>query len=174
MNLKEKIETEQQEQPVIFLYMEGMFWKAYEQSAMRFAKEVKAYKLQKRFVKAVNGEVVSMIYDNLPVYKATYDLLLTVYRLNRNFQRDYRYTLGENVKNELVALLVCIYHANSTLQKTEHLVKAREHVVVVKLQIRLLMDLKQISLKQYAAAAEQIESVSKQLAAWHKSSERNK
>ena len=60
MNLKEKIETEQQEQPVIFLYMEGMFWKAYEQSAMRFTKEVKAYKLQKRFVKAVNGEVVSM------------------------------------------------------------------------------------------------------------------
>ena len=45
MNLKEKIETEQQEQPVIFLYMEGMFWKAYEQSAMRFTKEVKAYKL---------------------------------------------------------------------------------------------------------------------------------
>ena len=115
-----------------------------------------------------------MIYDNLPVYKATYDLLLTVFRLNRNFQRAYRYTLGENVKNELVALLVCIYHANSTQQKTEHLVKAREHVVVVKLQIRLLMDLKQISLKQYAAAAEQIESVSKQLAAWHKSSERNK
>lgn len=115
-----------------------------------------------------------MIYDNLPVYKATYDLLLQVFRMNRNFQRDYRYTLGENVKNELIALLVCIYQANSTTQKSIHLQKAREHVVVVKLQIRLLMDLKQINLKQYATAAEQIESVSKQLAAWHKSSERNK
>ena len=115
-----------------------------------------------------------MIYDNLPVYKATYDLLLQVFRMNRNFQRDYRYTLGENVKNELIALLVCIYQANSTAQKSVHLQKAREHVVVVKLQIRLLMDLKQINLKQYATAAEQIESVSKQLAAWHKSSERNK
>ena len=113
-----------------------------------------------------------MIYDNLPVYKATYDLLLQVFRMNRNFQRDYRYTLGENVKNELIALLVCIYQANSTTQKSVYLQKAREHVVVVKLQIRLLMDLKQINLKQYATAAEQIESVSKQLAAWHKSSER--
>lgn len=113
-----------------------------------------------------------MIYDNLPVYKSTYDLLLMVFRLNRNFQRDYRYTLGENVKNELVALLVCIYQANSTVQKVPHLQKAREHVVVVKLQIRLLMDLKQINLKQYAAAAELIESISKQLAAWHKSSEK--
>lgn len=118
--------------------------------------------------------VETMIYDNLPVYKATYDLLLQVFRMNRNFQRDYRYTLGENVKNELIALLVCIYQANSTAQKSIHLQKAREHVVVVKLQIRLLMDLKQINLKQYATAAEQIESVSKQLAAWHKSSERNK
>ena len=94
-----------------------------------------------------------MIYDNLPVYKASYDLLLTIFRLNRNFQRDYRYTLGENVKNELIALLVCIYQANSTTQKAPHLLKAREHVVVIKLQIRLLMDLKQINLKQYATAA---------------------
>lgn len=114
-----------------------------------------------------------MIYDNLPVYKATYDLLLLVFRLNRNFQRDYRYTLGENVKNELVALLVCIYQANATVQKVPHLLKAKEHVVVIKLQIRLLMDLKQINLKQYATAAELIESVSKQLAAWHKSNERS-
>ena len=113
-----------------------------------------------------------MIYDNLPVYKATYDLLLLVFRMNRNFQRDYRYTLGENVKNELIALLVCIYQPNSTAQKIVHLQRAREHVVVVKLQIRLLMDLKQINLKQYATAAEQIESISKQLAAWYKSSER--
>ena len=113
-----------------------------------------------------------MIYDNLPVYKATYDLLLLVFRMNRNFQRDYRYTLGENVKNELIALLVCIYQANSTAQKMVHLQRARGHVVVVKLQIRLLMDLKQINLKQYATAAEQIESISKQLAAWYKSSER--
>ncbi len=113
-----------------------------------------------------------MIYDNLPVYKATYDLLLQIFRMNRNFQRDYRYTLGENVKNELIALLVCIYYANSTVQKAAYLQKAKEHMVRVKLQVRLLMDLKQISLKQYATAAEQMESVSKQLTAWYKSSEK--
>lgn len=60
MNLKEKLEAEQQDEPLVFLYMEGMFWKAYEQSAMRFTKEVKAYRLQKRFVKTVNSEIVSI------------------------------------------------------------------------------------------------------------------
>ena len=60
MNLKEKIDAEQQDRPLVLLYMEGMFWKAYEQSAMRFTKEIKAYKLQKRFFKNVNSEVVSL------------------------------------------------------------------------------------------------------------------
>ena len=64
MNLKEKLEAELQDEPLVFLYMEGMFWKAYEQSAMRFTKEVKAYRLQKRFVKTVNSEIVSMGFPN--------------------------------------------------------------------------------------------------------------
>lgn len=64
MNLKNKLEAERQDEPLILLYMEGIFWKAYEQSAMRFAKEVKAYKLQKRFIKTVNREVVSMGFPN--------------------------------------------------------------------------------------------------------------
>ena len=110
-----------------------------------------------------------MIYENLPVYKATYDLLLSVFRLGRNMQREYRYTLGESMKRELTDLLVCIYKANAVRQKVPVLQEAREHVVVVKLQVRILADLRQISLRQYASIAEQIESVSKQLTAWQKS-----
>lgn len=110
-----------------------------------------------------------MIYDNLPVYKATYDLLLQFFTLNRHLQRDYRYTLGESIKTELVDLLVCIYNANGSQQKAPILDTAREHVVKIKLQMRLLMDLKQINLKQYATAAENMDSISKQLTAWQKS-----
>lgn len=65
MNLKDKLEAELQNEPLIFLYMEGMFWKAYEQSAMRFTKDVKSYRLQKRFVKIVNSEIVSMGFIGL-------------------------------------------------------------------------------------------------------------
>lgn len=32
-------------------------------------------------------------YDNLPVFKAIYDLLLEVYQRTRNVPRDLRYTL---------------------------------------------------------------------------------
>ena len=109
-----------------------------------------------------------MIYENLPVYKATHDLLLYIFQLHRNFQREYRYTLGENIKTELVNLLLCIYKANSEQEKSPILSRANEHVAAIKIQLRLLMDLKQISQKQYANATVQIESISKQLAMWNK------
>ena len=50
-----------------------------------------------------------MTYDNLPVYKVSYDLLLQLFRFCRNMQRDYRYTLGESIKNELVSLMLNIH-----------------------------------------------------------------
>lgn len=60
MNLKDKINAESMDTPVILLYREGLFWKAYEQSAMRFVKEIRNYKLQKKYVKALTGDVVSL------------------------------------------------------------------------------------------------------------------
>lgn len=110
-------------------------------------------------------------YNQLPVYKATYDLLLFVYQIGQNVQRDYRYTLGETMKKDLIEVLVLIYRANSSRQKGEVISEAREKLVAVKLQLRLLNDLKQISLKAYADASLMTESISKQLAAWQKSYE---
>ncbi len=60
MNLKDKLEAESTSEPIVFLHMEGMFWKAYEQSAMRFVKEIKAYKLLKKHIKAIKKDVVSL------------------------------------------------------------------------------------------------------------------
>lgn len=108
-------------------------------------------------------------YDNLPVYKSAYDLLLYVFQIGHNMQRDYRYTLGETLKKELVGILVLIYKANMVQEKMSIIAEARERIVVVKLHLRLLCDLKQISMKGYANGAEMAESVSKQLAAWQKS-----
>lgn len=115
------------------------------------------------------------IYINLPVFKECYDLLLEVYRFCENLKRDYRYTLGENLKKEMMEMMVSIYKANdnnsnNNERKAFLLNQAREQLVVVKLQLRLLHDLKQLSVKQFAMLALHTESISKQLAAWHKNS----
>ena len=42
-----------------------------------------------------------MNYENLPVYKSTFDLLVQVYRITGNMQREYRFTLAEQLKLQL-------------------------------------------------------------------------
>ena len=110
-----------------------------------------------------------MKYDELPVYKASYDLILEVFKSSQTIKREYRYTLGEELKKEIVALMMCVYRANMTVDKEQYILKAREHIEVVKLQIRLLHDLGQMPNRNMATLNLNIESISKQLAAWHKS-----
>ncbi len=108
-------------------------------------------------------------YDSLPVFKASYDLLLKIFNLGQHWQRDIKYTLGEELKKDMFGILTLIYQANATRDKDAYIEQARVGLVKVKLQLRLLHDLKQMSLKQYALSAEMSESISKQLAAWAKS-----
>ncbi|MCC8170860.1 MAG: hypothetical protein LIP00_03555 [Parabacteroides sp.] len=60
MDLRLKLNSESTEQPLIRLHLEGMFWKAYEQSALRFIKEIKAYKVLKKPVKSLGCEVAAL------------------------------------------------------------------------------------------------------------------
>ncbi|MDR1632065.1 MAG: diversity-generating retroelement protein bAvd family protein, partial [Dysgonamonadaceae bacterium] len=87
-------------------------------------------------------------YDNLPVYKQTYDLLLQLFRVCQNMERDYKFTLGENLKKEVITLIINVYRANCRENKEKYLMLqgGRENVEVVRLLLRLLQDLKQIGL----------------------------
>jgi len=115
-------------------------------------------------------------YDNLPVYKQTYDLLLQLYQVCQNMERDYKHTIGENLKKELVTLMINVYRANSREDREKSLIlrNTRENAEVIRLLLRLLQDLKQIGLKEFIAANEKLESVSKQLTAWGNSTFKNR
>ncbi|MCS2900062.1 hypothetical protein NXX91_07100 [Bacteroides thetaiotaomicron] len=53
------------------------------------------------------------------------------------------------------------------LENFPYIERARDLVVGVKVRLRLLQDMRHISVKQYAAFAQQVELLSKQLSAWH-------
>ena len=114
------------------------------------------------------------IYDNLPVFKATYDLLLQVVKFSVNMRRDSRYTLGESLKKEILALCIYIYRANLTSEKGPLIEEAREKLVPVKLLVRLLHDTQQLSTKQYAMLCEHLDTISRQLTAWQKYTQKEK
>ena len=107
-------------------------------------------------------------YDELPVFKACYDLLLEIFRFTKNFSNEYKYTVGENLKKEAMELMTLIYRANSMKDKFDILQRGREHIEVIRIWIRLMKDLKQISLKSFVQVNKQLENVSKQLTGWQK------
>ena len=109
------------------------------------------------------------LYDQLPVYKASYDLLVAIFGFSRSFTREYKYTIGEKLKSETVDMITNIYRANCRGDKKDLLQRARENIEVVRLYMRLLRDLNQVSIRNFVEVNEQIENVSKQLAGWHKS-----
>jgi len=109
-------------------------------------------------------------YNHLPVYKASYDLLVELFRFTKDFTREYKYTIGQSIKEETIEMITNIYRANSSYSKAVIIQKARENVEVIRLFLRLLKDLKHINIKKFVWLNEKIESVSKQLSAWQKSS----
>lgn len=109
-------------------------------------------------------------YDNLPVYKVAYDLLQEIIRLRTQLKREYKYTLGEKLVNEATEMIINIFRANASKNKKELIFKARENTEVVRLLLRLLKDLKELSLKRFIAVNEKLEVVSRQLTGWMKSS----
>lgn len=110
------------------------------------------------------------IYLHLPVYKASYDLLVEIFEVTRHFSREYKYTLGESIKKEAIEMIANIYRANSSYAKHDKIQAARENIEVIRLYFRLVKDLRQISLKSFVDVNEKIENVSKQLTGWQNSS----
>jgi len=109
-------------------------------------------------------------YDNLPVYKASYDLLLGLFHTTAQLERDYRFTIGEQIKKETIEMMLCIYRANKDRsERRENIGVARERIETIRVLLRILKDLKRIGVKRFVVLQECVESVSKQLSGWEAS-----
>lgn len=109
------------------------------------------------------------IYTNLPIYKASYSLMLDVNMMMPNLPRDCRYSLGQEIRQKIMEIIVLIYRANRTKKKVFIISKMRETLLEVQVYIRLMNDMKYISERKYTQLIEQTTSMSKQMAAWERS-----
>ena len=83
-------------------------------------------------------------YDELPIYKARYYLMLEIFRFTKHFSKECKYTVGESLEKETTELITLTYHPNSNKDKHDVLQEARERIEVIRLFIRLMKDLQQI------------------------------
>ena len=52
------------------------------------------------------------LYYDLPVYRDTYRLILKIFEYTKDFSREYKYTLGQDMKRDALQLVRSIYRAS--------------------------------------------------------------
>lgn len=52
------------------------------------------------------------LYYELPVFKDVYKMTLRIFELTSNFSREYKFTLGQDLKRDCILLVRSIYRAN--------------------------------------------------------------
>ena len=110
-------------------------------------------------------------YRHLPIYRLTYELLQQVVKSTKEFPREFKFTLGQQLKNEVIEVVVLIYRANSAHDKSEPIGTLLERLQVVELLIRLCRDMRILPTKAYATLVEMTESIGKQAQGWKRSTE---
>jgi len=109
-----------------------------------------------------------MRYLHLPIFQKAYDLNLEIYRTTHNFPREYKYTLGQKIKEISGELLDGIVAANSAEDKGRYFPEIRARIERLRIQLRLAYDLKIINAKRLEFLNRLLEEISKQTAGWEK------
>ena len=106
-------------------------------------------------------------YKHLPIYKTTYELLEMVTRKTKDFPRDFKYSLGDKLRNECIELVIFIYKANTLRQqRKEHLQQILERVQVIELMLRLSRDLRLFNVVAFSEIVLLTDSLARQAQGW--------
>ena len=106
-------------------------------------------------------------YKHLPIYKVTYELLEKVTRKTKDFPKDFKYSLGEKIRNECIELVIFIYKANSLKNKREeNLQQILERVQVIELMLRLAKDLRLFNVAAFSEIVLLTDNLARQTQGW--------
>jgi len=108
-------------------------------------------------------------YQHLPIYKTSYELLQRVVFMTKEFPREFKFTIGQKLRDEVLDLLVLIYRANNVKDRLLVLSGLLEKILVIELLVRLCRDMRLFSKKHYAGLVEMTESIARQAEGWKKS-----
>lgn len=114
-------------------------------------------------------------YEHLPIYKKAFDLAVYFEKVVAGFSRYHKYTLGTELRNRSREIVLSIIRANSTRDKTPHLMQLRNDLEELLLLVRLCKETKAFkSFKAFQFAAEEVTAVSRQNEGWLRSSNKKR
>jgi hypothetical protein len=108
--------------------------------------------------------------EELPILRAAYDFLLWLSPKIAKFPRDQRFVLGERMERQLYEVLENLIRARYTRVRRTILDQVNLDLEILRFQIRLAKDLRCLSLKSYAVAAEGLVDIGRQVGGWQRQS----
>ncbi len=106
------------------------------------------------------------MFQNLSIFEKTYELILWLYPRVNKFPKSQRFVLGQHIENTILKILEGIITANQERDKLPYLKQVSVALDKLRILIRLAKDLRFISIRQYAFAAEKINEIGKMLGGW--------
>jgi hypothetical protein len=103
-----------------------------------------------------------------PVIQAMYDLLLWLMERVEKFPRSSRFVLGDRIEESGLLILRLLIKANFVRERKEILQEANLELDQLRYLVRISLDRRFITPKQYAFASEKMTEVGRQIGGWAK------
>ena len=110
------------------------------------------------------------LYYDLPGFHDVYDMVLLLFQYTKDFPREYKFTLGQDMKRDGLTLVRSIYRANKAKEKEQYLEQFLDDFELLKLEIRLAVDLRLITIKQQSELSLLLSAIGKQITGWRNAS----
>ena len=96
-------------------------------------------------------------------------MILLISEYTTDFSREYKYTLGQDMKRDGIVLVRSIYRANKAQNKRAYLEAFLDDFELLKLEVRLCVDMKIITIKKQAEISLLMDGIGKQITGWRNS-----
>lgn len=106
------------------------------------------------------------IHTELDIFKATYDLLTHVVKITRSIPRDFKDSIGRDLRRECTRLTVLIQKANMANDKSPFLIELLERLNVAEVLLRICRDLRLIANSGFGEAIRLTQSIGRQANGW--------
>ena len=91
---------------------------------------------------------------------------MKIFEYTREFGREYKYTLGQDMKRDALQLVRNLYRANKAQDKEMHLEAFLDDFELLKLEIRVSTEMRLLSMKKQAALSLLLDRIGRQIIGW--------
>lgn len=102
----------------------------------------------------------------LTIFKIAYDIMVEIHRFAEIIPRENRYVIGERIRNESIDLAIVCHRIGNEGKNSTFCQMAQHHLETIRLLLRLLVELKQMSYNAFLKLNTNLEELNQQFSLW--------